>query len=321
MLCIHPHDACVMHHLGENHDRIWSLHDLMQIIVEIVRQRRWAGRRTESEQPALAERPLLRVIESAGRRSCAILAIVSGGRRGRPRRRETLARGLVVGRQMTLRRVDDDGCLNLPSDHGVGRALVKPETIIAADDTAPTLLQSFKERFRFAGVAAHRRRRAIRRQGLVASGAFGPALCLGSLQSFGSFLCQERRIPRPPLQRRHRGEVVGALEVGMSIRRSRQVRLYRGARHLSRHRESCQTKQPERNSQNVRRKNESVRHIPHLLDYSLSGCFRYLPYSSSSTNSTHLKSSSCAFFSWRRWSGMLIFQERVKTFGSSMVAS
>ena len=47
-------------------------------------------------------------------------------------------------------------------------------------------------------IAAHRRRRTIRRQGLVASGAFGPALGLSSLQSFGSFLCQERRIPGPP---------------------------------------------------------------------------------------------------------------------------
>src|ERR1700731_206445 len=103
MLCIHPHDACVMHHLGENHDRIWSLHDLMQIIIEIVRQRRWAGRRTESEQAALAERPLRGVMESTGRRSWPIRALVSGGRRGRPRRREPLARGLVVGRQMTLR--------------------------------------------------------------------------------------------------------------------------------------------------------------------------------------------------------------------------
>ncbi len=34
--------------------------------------------------------------------------------------------------------------------------------------------------------------------------------------------------------------------------------------------------------------------------YLLSGCFRYGPYNNSSTNSTHLKSRSCAFFSWRR---------------------
>src|SRR5690349_14125974 len=57
------------------------------------------------------------------------------------------------------------------------------------------------------------------------------------------------------------------------------------------------------------------------LDHLLSGCFRYGPYSSSSTNSAHLKSSSCAFFSWRRYRGMLIFHERVKTSGSSIVAS
>src|SRR6185369_9808508 len=45
------------------------------------------------------------------------------------------------------------------------------------------------------------------------------------------------------------------------------------------------------------------------------------PYISSSANSTHLYSISRAFFSVRRYSGILIFQARVKTFGSSMVAS
>ena len=43
--------------------------------------------------------------------------------------------------------------------------------------------------------------------------------------------------------------------------------------------------------------------------------FRRCPYISSSTNSTHLYSRSCAFFSMRRYSGMLIFQGRVNTFG------
>ena len=41
----------------------------------------------------------------------------------------------------------------------------------------------------------------------------------------------------------------------------------------------------------------------------------------SSANSTHLYSKSCAFFSRRRYSGMLIFHWRVNTLGSSMVAS
>jgi len=190
----------------------------MQIIIKIVRQSRRSRRGTEAEQAALAERPLLRVIVGAGRLRCAILALVSGGRRRRPGRRDALACGLVVGRHLAVRRINDDGCSNLPPDLSVCRALVEPETIIPADGAAPALFQSFKVRFRLASVATHRRRRAIQRQRLVASGAFGPALGFGSLQSFGLFLCQEGRIAGPSLKRRHRGEVVGALQVRMPIR-------------------------------------------------------------------------------------------------------
>jgi tetratricopeptide (TPR) repeat protein len=68
------------------------------------------------------------------------------------------------------------------------------------------------------------RGRAIRRQGFVAPGAFGPALGLRSLQSFGPLLRQEWRVPRPPFQWRHRGQIVGSLKVRMSIRRARQPR-------------------------------------------------------------------------------------------------
>jgi len=41
-------------------------------------------------------------------------------------------------------------------------------------------------------------------------------------------------------------------------------------------------------------------YVAHMPGYLLSGCLRYGPYSISSTNSTHLKSRSWAFFSWRR---------------------
>src|SRR5438552_1320399 len=45
------------------------------------------------------------------------------------------------------------------------------------------------------------------------------------------------------------------------------------------------------------------------------------PYSNSSANSTHLYSRILAFFSTRRYKGMLIFHGRENTFGSSIVAS
>jgi hypothetical protein len=52
VLRIHPDNARIVHHLGEDHHGVLGLHDLMKIVVEIVRQRRWSGCRTESEQTA-----------------------------------------------------------------------------------------------------------------------------------------------------------------------------------------------------------------------------------------------------------------------------
>jgi hypothetical protein len=48
---------------------------------------------------------------------------------------------------------------------------------------------------------------------------------------------------------------------------------------------------------------------------------RKWPYSNSSTNSTHLNSTSAAFFSILLYSGMVIVQGRVKTSESSITAS
>src|SRR2546427_13010891 len=116
---------------------------------------------------------------------------------------------------MAILRVDDDGCSNLSLNHSVCRALVEPEAIVAADSAAPGFLQSFKERMWCARIAAHWRCRAIWVRGLV---IFVPALGFGFLQSFCSFLCQEGRSPGLPLERRHRGQILGALQVRMSIR-------------------------------------------------------------------------------------------------------
>jgi hypothetical protein len=120
VLRIHPHDARVMNHLRQNHDRIRGLHDLMEIVVEIVRQRRRARCGTESEQATLAERPLLGIIESAGRRGSAALALWGCGLRRRPGGRDSPTCGLVVGRQPAVWRIDDDRCSNLPTDLSVG---------------------------------------------------------------------------------------------------------------------------------------------------------------------------------------------------------
>jgi hypothetical protein len=101
----------------------------MQIIMEIVRQRPRSRRGTESEQAALAERPLLRVIVGTGRLRGAILAVVSGGSRRRPGRHDPLGGGLIEGRHFAVLGVNDDGRSYLPSDLGVCRALVESETV------------------------------------------------------------------------------------------------------------------------------------------------------------------------------------------------
>jgi hypothetical protein len=67
MLGVHPHDAGIVDHFTQNHNVVRSLHNLMQIVVEIVRQRRGAGGGTKSEQAALTQRSLLRIVEGAGR--------------------------------------------------------------------------------------------------------------------------------------------------------------------------------------------------------------------------------------------------------------
>src|SRR5260370_8767966 len=53
--------------------------------------------------------------------------------------------------------------------------------------------------------------------------------------------------------------------------------------------------------------------------YGLLGFLRRGPYNNSSANSGHLYSRSRAFFSTWRYSGILIFQAREKTLGSSLV--
>jgi len=136
MLRVHPHDAGVVHHLAENHDRILGLHNLMQVVVEIIRQRGRTGRGTEAEQAAFAEGALLRVVESAGRFGVRILALARVRGRSCLGRCEPFARGSIVGRYMAVRRVYHDGRSNLSIHHGECRALLQPEIVVASDGAA-----------------------------------------------------------------------------------------------------------------------------------------------------------------------------------------
>src|SRR5437667_9878597 len=120
---------------------------MSQFFMERSRKRRRTGGGTESEQAALRERPLLRIIEfAAARRRPHILALARVRRRQRPCSRLPLTRGGIERWHTAVRRIDDDGCSNLPVDHRVCRALFQPEPIVAPDGAAPCLPQTFETR-------------------------------------------------------------------------------------------------------------------------------------------------------------------------------
>jgi hypothetical protein len=70
---------------------------------------------SENAGRPLAERPLLRIVGGGGRLRGTVLAFLSRGRQRRPGCRDALARRLIVGRHLAVRRINDDGCSNLPS--------------------------------------------------------------------------------------------------------------------------------------------------------------------------------------------------------------
>src|SRR5439155_20824818 len=63
---VKPDDPRVVHHLGEDHDGVRRLHDLVEVVVEVVRENGRTRRGPESEQTALAERSALGIVVRAG---------------------------------------------------------------------------------------------------------------------------------------------------------------------------------------------------------------------------------------------------------------
>src|SRR5262249_41112076 len=55
VLSAHADDPRIVDHLVEDHHRVTRLHDLLQIVVEVIGQRGWSRRRTEPEQTPLSE--------------------------------------------------------------------------------------------------------------------------------------------------------------------------------------------------------------------------------------------------------------------------
>ena len=114
MLAIDAHDACVVHHLDQNHHRVLRLHDLVVVVVDVRQHRRAAGG-AEAEQATLAERTILGPVEidrGAGRAEC-----LEPGRR--------------VG-DFAVRRIDDERGTCLAIHDRELRARIEPERVVAA---------------------------------------------------------------------------------------------------------------------------------------------------------------------------------------------
>jgi hypothetical protein len=74
-----------VHHLGEDHHVVGRLHDLMEVVVEVVRQDRRAGRRAEAQQAPFAERTTFGIVVGARWLESRIFGVLRRVRRG-PRR-------------------------------------------------------------------------------------------------------------------------------------------------------------------------------------------------------------------------------------------
>ena len=132
---VHPHDARVVDHLDENHDRVVRLHDALQVVVEHRQHRRPRGR-AEAHQAPLGERALLGVV--VGTRRIQIVLEPPRGPGvgpgvGRGQRRPPGGLGPGGHRRLpAVRRIDDDGGAPPTIDLEAPGAPIHPERVVAA---------------------------------------------------------------------------------------------------------------------------------------------------------------------------------------------
>ena len=131
MLRVHPHDAGVVHHLDEDHDVVFGLHDALEVVVQ-AREHRWPG--AEAEQAALGERKFFRGVERPWaigiEPRCAAVVFVAERtevvghlRHGRGSHRWPPTVGWIVDDRVAVLAVD--------GDHIAAR--IDPERVVAAD--------------------------------------------------------------------------------------------------------------------------------------------------------------------------------------------
>ena len=191
------------------------LHNLVQIVVEVIRQSRRAGGGGEAEQASLAERTALGIVVGAGRLQTGIAAFLRVGSRPRAFSRQTCPGFRVVRRYAAIGRIDHDRRPDLSIHNCVVRAGIEPERVVAAHTTR----------------SAGRTVTAFGRSGTIAFDGLVTFVLLIGDQLFETrrlFLGQHGVHSGWPLDRRDRGEIVSALEVGMTVGQTRNGIRFRG---------------------------------------------------------------------------------------------
>ena len=97
----------VVHHLVEDHDGVARLNDLLEVVVEVVRQRRRSRRRAEAEEAPLRERARFRAVVLAARTAGRAFRRV-GADLARLEGRVALARFGLHRRHPAVDRIDDE---------------------------------------------------------------------------------------------------------------------------------------------------------------------------------------------------------------------
>ena len=196
-----------------------GLHDLLEIVVEVVRQRGRTRGGIEAEQASLGQRARLRSVERPGRSGSGVPFAGAGIHGGGAQPGVALSRLGLHRRHLAVRRIDQDGAARLSVDFDELPALLEPEPVVAARPPAGKLLDLFEPRLRRDALAADRGRFAIAAD---RRGVLGLVLAIVGLGR-RRLLIGERRPAfgfRRPLERRGGRDVIHPLEIGMAIDRA-----------------------------------------------------------------------------------------------------
>ena len=228
----------------------------MEVVVEVRGQNRWAGRGSEPDDAALAERTLLGIVVRVGALEPGVVlpARLIGRRREAARGVPTL-RGLGELRHAAIGGIDDERGALAPVDDRIARARIEPEIVVPAD----VAVRAWR------AVAAFGRSGAV---GINRRIRFRVAIGDLVLQLLRVLVAEDERLPGTPLDGRQRRQIVSALQIGMAVggawRRARRRRL-RPARCLRRRARRGQRDHGRHGDPTDDRRQESLAHARPLV--------------------------------------------------------